>query len=106
MRGHRVDVHQDNEGLYYGKCQCPWSSGFPHLKHKWEVEDLAHQHYRVVDRARASLRRGGTLASEMRHAEEKIADPATSAKDRAVWQILWDGYHSRIGDKVEQDTLW
>lgn len=105
---HNPKVVQDSGGRYYASCNCGWNSGPNRYLLKWQAEDQVSVHLANVNRALASLRRREpSLREERDHAAAMLADPNTSAADRQIWQILYDGAAHRLNADAEpQDGLW
>lgn len=107
MAGHRMEVHQDNEGRWYPTCSC---KRVPHTRHllRWQADDILQAHKQTVERAMTALRRGGTtLKAEYEWAIRMSADPNNPPEERRQWLDLALGYASRLPDpEVVEDSLF
>jgi len=107
---HQVLPVQDGNGKWYARCKCGWSTNATRHDHKWQCEDEIATHLDIVQRALAALHRSqSTMKKERDWAKQRLDDPLTPPAQRAVWQILYDGYHQRLNDSShlgEQEELW
>ncbi|HEY5420933.1 MAG TPA: hypothetical protein VIL10_09370 [Marmoricola sp.] len=109
MAGHKPVVVTDNADRFFGKCNCGWNSGLTRRLQRWQAEDDVREHERNVELAVANLRRGrGSLRTDRDHAAQMLEDPNVSAKDKRVWQIIFDGADQRLNDHTadDGDGLW
>lgn len=106
-RGHKVTVREDQDQLFYARCNCGWSSGTERFRHKWQAEDLVIEHQENIERIKRFLSGRPSLKSELAHAQRMIDDPNTSERDRETWQVLADGYAARLREDTDvPDGLW
>lgn len=110
---HAPLVHQDNNGDFYAVCTCGQNSGPNHFgkAQRWKAEDWVSTHNDQVQHALAVLHRhGGSSRTDRDHARKMLDDPNVSAKDKAVWQIIYDGAEKRLrdlgGPNPETNGLW
>lgn len=106
-------VNRDKDGNYYGACNCGQNSGpnrFAEVQ-RWKAEDWVREHAEQVQHALAVLHRhNGSLRVERDHALKMLNDPNTTAADKAMWQMLYDGAERRLRDggapNPATDGLW
>ena len=105
---HRHQVSENRRERFFVTCTCRDAS--PLQLRKQEAEDWQMRHLANVERTLANLGRGrGSLRTDMDHAKAMMDDPRTSKKDKAVWQVIYDGARQRLGidhAEDEQQQMW
>lgn len=103
MDNHRTTI-VGNSDAWQAKCACGWRSP---LGSRSAADDEQIAHRNQVNRARAGMRKQGSVESALAWYTQQAADPTNTAEERDQWERLAEELRPRVeGRKLQDEPLW